>query len=84
MMDRFSRFADDVNTIKRFAGDAKYLYKFGKNFLKEGFEGAKNIYNTVFRGHYVNPNVHDEVKEYLRTFNKFYVCWTNVYPEGHT
>lgn len=84
-MDRFSRFADDVNTVKRFAGDAKYLYKFGKNFLKGGYEGAKNIYNTVFRGHhFANDNLDNAVKEYLRTFKDFHVCWTNVYPEGHT
>ena len=83
MMDRFSQFADDVNTIKRFAGDAKYLYKFGKNFLKGGYEGAKNIYDTVFRRSSYN-NMNKAVDDYLRTFNKFHVCWTNVYPEGHT
>ena len=83
-MDRFSRFADDVNTIKRFAGDAKYLYKFGKNFLKEGFEGAKNIYNSAFRSHYPGSNLDNLVQEYLRKNKEFHVCWTNVYPEGHT
>ena len=84
MMDRFSRFADDVNTIKRFAGDAKYLYKFGKNFLKGGYEGAKNIYDTVFRSHRYNSNLDNIVNEYLRKNKEFHVCWTNVYPEGHT
>lgn len=83
MMDRFSQFADDVNTIKRFAGDAKYLYKFGKNFLKGGYEGAKDIYNNFFRrSSYQHLN--NMVDEYLRKLNEFHVCCTNVYPEGHT
>lgn len=60
MMDRFTEFADNVNTVKRFAGDAKYLYKFGKN-----------IYDTVFRPKSALSGI---VNEYLRRNNLFYVC----------
>lgn len=70
MRDRFRDFADDVNTVKRFAGDAKYLYNFGKN-----------IYDTVFRRHIFKSDIEkgksrlrDVVNEYLTKNNLFYVC----------
>lgn len=69
MMDRFRDFADDVNTVKRFAGDAKYLYKFGKN-----------IYNSFFRPHSTWDKIQkykDQlVDEYLsKNMDNFFVCW---------
>ena len=60
MRDRLYEFADDVNTFKRFAGDAKYLYNFGKN-----------IYNSVFRPKSALSGI---VNDYLRRNNLFYVC----------
>lgn len=64
MMDRFRSFADDVGTVKRFAGDAKYLYKFGKN-----------IYDTLFRRHVFKSDLDNIVSEYLRKNKEFYVCF---------
>lgn len=77
MMDRFSRFADDVNTVKRFAGDAKYLYKFGKNVLKGGLEGTKFIYDALFRPHYFSSKLDELVQEYKSKNKEFFVCFKN-------
>lgn len=62
MRDRFRDFADDFNYVKRFAGDAKYLYNFGKN-----------IYDTVFRPKSTS-RLRDVVNEYLTKNGLFYVC----------
>ena len=71
-MDRFRDFADDVNTVKRFAGDAKYLYKFGKN-----------IYKTLFHPHSTWDKIQaykDKlVDEYLsKNMDNLFVCYIKV------
>lgn len=63
MRDRLYDFADDVNTFKRFAGDAKYLYNFGKN-----------IYDYFYPRTSGTSRLRDVVNEYLTKKGLFYVC----------
>lgn len=70
-MDRFRDFADDVDTVKRFAGDVKYLYKFGKN-----------IYSTLFHPYSTRDKFKaykDKlVEEYFSRNKVFHVCYIKV------
>ena len=71
-MDRFRDFADDVDTVKRFAGDVKYLYKFGKN-----------IYQTLFHPYSTRDKFkaykNKLVDEYLsKKMDNLFVCYIKV------
>ena len=71
MMDRFRDFADDVNTVKRFAGDVKYIYKFGKNIYKTLF----HPYSTRDKFKAYKDKL---VEEYLSRNKEFHVCLIKV------